>query len=47
MGFTAQLASPFPLTVKCTATVEGDTLTGTAKAPMTSVAFTGTRAAAA
>jgi hypothetical protein len=44
ISFHAQLTSPFKMKIKCTASVDGDTMTGTAKATMMSRSFTGTRA---
>ncbi|MGZ0199537.1 glycoside hydrolase family 3 N-terminal domain-containing protein [Streptomyces sp. RM1] len=45
ISFKAQLTTPIKLKVKCSATIDGDTMTGTAKASMLplSVPFTGTR----
>ncbi|WP_051798899.1 hypothetical protein [Catenuloplanes japonicus] len=41
--FRARITSPFPATLRCEASVAGDTLTGRAKHPMMSIAFTGAR----
>ncbi|TWP50414.1 FAD-dependent monooxygenase [Lentzea tibetensis] len=46
LRFTAKLTSPFPVKVTCTASIDGDRMTGKAKAAMMSIAFTGTRGAA-
>jgi len=46
VSFKAELTSPFKMNIKCTASIDGDTTTGKAKALMMSVAFTGTRKAA-
>lgn len=43
LHFRARVSSPFPATLDCVATVDGDTITGTAKHPVLSVGFTGTR----
>ncbi|HWO68275.1 MAG TPA: NAD(P)/FAD-dependent oxidoreductase [Umezawaea sp.] len=45
LTFTARVTSPFKVKVACTATVDGDTMSGTAKASMMSFPFTGTRGA--
>ena len=45
LHFTACLASPFPMKLTATATLDADTITGTAKVPMGTFAFTGSRAA--
>jgi 2-polyprenyl-6-methoxyphenol hydroxylase-like FAD-dependent oxidoreductase len=45
IGFTSRLTSPVKLKIKCTASVDGDTMTGKAKATMMSLAFTATREA--
>jgi 2-polyprenyl-6-methoxyphenol hydroxylase-like FAD-dependent oxidoreductase len=47
LSFTARLTSPFPMKITCTASIDGDSMTGIAKAAMMSVPFTGTRAAGA
>ncbi|MCK2244760.1 MULTISPECIES: NAD(P)/FAD-dependent oxidoreductase [unclassified Crossiella] len=44
LRFTARLTAPFPMKFSCIASLDGDTMTGSAKAPMMSIAFTGTRA---
>jgi 2-polyprenyl-6-methoxyphenol hydroxylase-like FAD-dependent oxidoreductase len=41
--FQTRLTTPFPMTIKCTASTDGDTMTGTAKASMMSISFAGTR----
>jgi len=41
--FTSHLTSPFKLKIKCTASIDGDAMTGKAKATMMSIAFTATR----
>ncbi|GAA2524212.1 FAD-dependent oxidoreductase [Winogradskya humida] len=43
LRFKARITSPFPAKLACTATVDGDTLTGTAKHPVLTVGFTGAR----
>jgi hypothetical protein len=43
ISFKARLTTPFPMTVKCTAAVDGDTMVGNAKAAMMSISFTATR----
>jgi FAD binding domain-containing protein len=43
LSFTTRLTSPFKMKITCTASIDGDTMTGTAKAAMMSIAFTGTR----
>ncbi|MBT2226584.1 NAD(P)/FAD-dependent oxidoreductase [Nonomuraea sp. NEAU-A123] len=43
IGFVATLTSPFKMKVTFTVSVEGDTMTGTAKAPMMTIPITGTR----
>jgi 2-polyprenyl-6-methoxyphenol hydroxylase-like FAD-dependent oxidoreductase len=46
LRFTARLTSPFRMKITCTASIEGDTMTGEARAAMMSIAFAGTRRAA-
>jgi 2-polyprenyl-6-methoxyphenol hydroxylase-like FAD-dependent oxidoreductase len=46
ISFTTRLTSPFPMKITCTASIDGDTMTGIAKAAVMSVPFTGTREAA-
>ncbi len=41
--FTAQLITPFKVKITCTATVDGDTISGKAKAAIMTIPFTGTR----
>jgi hypothetical protein len=41
--FTARLTSPFPMTVRCTAAVTGDAMSGTIEAATMSLPFTATR----
>ncbi|PRY40555.1 FAD-dependent oxidoreductase [Umezawaea tangerina] len=43
VAFTSRLTSPFTMKISCAATVEGDTMSGKAKAAMMSLAFTATR----
>jgi 2-polyprenyl-6-methoxyphenol hydroxylase-like FAD-dependent oxidoreductase len=43
ISFNAELTSPFQMKIKFTASIDGDTMTGKAKAPMMTVSFTGTR----
>lgn len=43
LSFTARIASPFTMKITCTAAIDGDMMTGTAKAAMMSIPFTGTR----
>jgi 2-polyprenyl-6-methoxyphenol hydroxylase-like FAD-dependent oxidoreductase len=43
LRFTARITAPFKMKITCTATINADTMTGTAKAAMMSIAFTGTR----
>jgi hypothetical protein len=37
ISFTARLSSPFPVNIRCAASIDGDTITGMAKAAMTSI----------
>jgi hypothetical protein len=46
IGFTAQLTTPFKVKIKCAAEIEGDTITGKAKAAIMTIPFTGTRSPA-
>lgn len=43
LTFTARVTSPFKMKITCTASIDGDRMTGTAKAAMMSIPFTGTR----
>ncbi|GAA2807200.1 FAD-dependent oxidoreductase [Crossiella cryophila] len=43
LRFTARLTAPFPMRFTCIASLDGDTMTGSAKAPMMSIVFTGDR----
>lgn len=43
--YSASLTSPFKVKVKCTGSVDGDTMSGKVKAAFMTVAFTGTRKA--
>jgi 2-polyprenyl-6-methoxyphenol hydroxylase-like FAD-dependent oxidoreductase len=43
IGFTAHLTTPFKVKVRCTASVDGDTMTGRAKAAMMALPFTAER----
>ena len=45
ISFFAQLLSPFKVKVKASATIDGDTITGKAKAGIMNIPFTGTRRA--
>lgn len=45
LTYTACLTSPFKLKIKCTATVENNTMSGRAKAAMMTIPFAATRAA--
>jgi hypothetical protein len=45
VSFTAQLTSPFKVKIKARASVDGDTITGKAKAGLMTIPFTGTRTA--
>ncbi|MEV7626495.1 FAD-dependent monooxygenase [Actinoplanes sp. NPDC089786] len=45
LTYTAHLTSPFKLKIKCTATVENNTMSGKAKAAMMTIPFTATRTA--
>jgi hypothetical protein len=46
LSFTAQLTSPFKVKIKCAASIDGDTITGKAKAAILTIPFAGTRTAA-
>ena len=46
VSFKARLTSPFRMKIKCAASIDGDAITGKAKAPMMTVPFAGTREAA-
>ncbi|MEV4704978.1 hypothetical protein [Actinoplanes sp. NPDC049316] len=46
LSFTAQLVSPFKVKIKASASVDGDTITGRARAGLITIPFTGTRTAA-
>jgi 2-polyprenyl-6-methoxyphenol hydroxylase-like FAD-dependent oxidoreductase len=46
LKFAARITTPVKLKITCAATIDGDTMTGTAKAAMMAIAFTGTRGAA-
>lgn len=43
LSFKAQLVSPFKVKIKAAATIEGDTITGKAKAGIMTIAFAGAR----
>ena len=43
ISFNTELTSPFKMPIAFTASIDGDTMTGKAKAPMMTVSFTGTR----
>ena len=45
ISFAAQLTSPFKVKIKATATIDGDTIAGQAKAAIMTIPFTGTRTA--
>ena len=43
ISFNAELTSPFQMKIKFSASIDGDTMTGKAKAAMMTIPFTGTR----
>lgn len=45
LSFRTQLTSPFKMKIKASASVDGDTITGKAKAGIMNIPFTGTRKA--
>ena len=45
LSFTAHITSPFKLKIKTTASIDGDAISGTLKAPMMKIPFTGARKA--
>jgi 2-polyprenyl-6-methoxyphenol hydroxylase-like FAD-dependent oxidoreductase len=46
LRFTGRVTSPIKMRITCTASIDGDTMTGNAKAAVMSIPFTGTRDAA-
>jgi hypothetical protein len=46
ISFNTELTSPFKMPIAFTASIDGDTMTGKAKAPMMTISFAGTREAA-